>query len=575
MVMTEDTLKRVKLGISEKTSLVSSIVVLVLLAIVCIILLNFEANLANSIIDEYIEKVEAAIDKQGNTQKKRLGETSKNNAEITGGIASTFLYNVDSDGLRVALKNYLKFEEIKAIEVVDSGNEPFAAIWKSPEWLSGEVIPKDLKLNKALSASADSLYGMETVGKVTIYYTDTFLTAQLLQVKEQTQSDISKFQETITGRINNAFVVQIFAAIFIVLALVATIIFSLKLIAIKPLNRIIDGLKDIAKGEGDLTRRLDVKRMDEVGELATWFNMFIEDLQKMILDISQTAQNLGKSSDDLSDLSNLMSGTADTMSGKSHTVTASVEEMSSNMVSVASAMEEASTNIGIVASSGDELTSTINEIAENTEKARGVTGFAVTQAKEASEQINKLGQAAKEIGDVSETITEISDQTNLLALNATIEAARAGEAGKGFAVVANEIKELAKQTVEATEQIKARISDIQSSTGGTVTAIEQISKVINEVNDVVNTIATAVEEQSVTTREISGNVSQISQGIQEVNENVSQSSTVSGEIAEDVSDVNQASNDMTNSSSQVNMSAGQLQGLADQLKGMVGKFVVQ
>ena len=123
-----------------------------------------------------------------------------------------------------------------------------------------------------------------------------------------------------------------------------------------------------------------------------------------------------------------------------------------------------------------------------------------------------MGRAAREIGNVVETITEISSQVDLLALNATIEAARAGDAGKGFAVVAGEIKELARQTAEASGEIKKRVEGIQTNTAGTVNEINDVSEVVNEINAIVATIASAVEEQSATTREIVSNVSQASVG---------------------------------------------------------------
>jgi methyl-accepting chemotaxis protein len=164
--------------------------------------------------------------------------------------------------------------------------------------------------------------------------------------------------------------------------------------------------------------------------------------------------------------------------------------------------------------------------------------------------MDQLGAAANSIGKVIETITDISEQVNLLALNATIEAARAGEAGKGFAVVANEIKELAKQTAAATQDIKEKIEGIQGTTSMTVGQITEITQVINDVNDVVGNIATAVEQQSAATKEIATNVAQASQGIQEVNENVNQSSSVSGEISRDIAGVSVSMNEMSTSSSQ-------------------------
>ncbi len=360
--------------------------------------------------------------------------------------------------------------------------------------------------------------------------------------------------------------------ICILILLPITAIFSNSMV--KPISKVIDRLKDVAEGEGDLTARLEVKSDDEVGELAYWFNTFIEKLNGMIKNIAGNADTLNESSSELSELSEQMSEGAEQMSSKANTVATSGEEMSSNMESMAAAMEEASTNLSVVATSAEQMTSTINEIARNSENARTITGEAVSGAENVSEKVDELGRAAQEIGKVTETITEISEQTNLLALNATIEAARAGEAGKGFAVVANEIKELARQTAEATQEIKERIEGIQNSTSGTISEISRILKIINNVNEIVSTIATAVEEQSVTTKEIANGVIQASRGIQEVNENVAQSSTVSTGIAKEISEVNQTTSEISNSSSQIRLNAKELSKLANELKDLVSRFKV-
>jgi methyl-accepting chemotaxis protein len=378
--------------------------------------------------------------------------------------------------------------------------------------------------------------------------------------------------EEVFAPVKNIGYIILIIGIVIVLALVICMWIVTDMLITRPIAKVAEGLKDIAQGEGDLTVRLAVTSNDEVGELSKWFNVFMEKLLSIIKEIGINADTLTTSSTDLSGLSSNMSDGADNMSSKSNTVATAAEEMSTNISSIAAAMEEASTNMGLVATAAEQMTATINEIARNSESARSITGAAVSRANDATQKIDELGKGAQEIGKVTETITEISEQTNLLALNATIEAARAGEAGKGFAVVANEIKELARQTAEATQDIKDRINKIQSSTSGAVTQVEGISKVINDVNEIVSTIATAVEEQSVTTREIAGNVSQASGGIQEVSENIAQLSTVAGEIARDIADVNQASNDMSNSSSHVDMRSQELSKLAAQLKDMVNRF---
>jgi methyl-accepting chemotaxis protein len=342
----------------------------------------------------------------------------------------------------------------------------------------------------------------------------------------------------------------------------------------RPVQSVVANLTDLAQGEGDLTARLRVDTQDEIGQLSSRFNEFMDKLHAMIKDIIQGIETLSTSSTELSAISQQLSANSEQTSGKSETVATAAEEMSTNMSSVSASMEETSTNTAMVASAAEQMTATIDEIAKNAEKARAVSDQAVQQTGEAGEQMSSLGLAAEAIGKVTETITEISEQTNLLALNATIEAARAGEAGKGFAVVANEIKELAKQTAEATLDIRSQIDGIQGSTANTVSSIKRIADVINQVSEGVGTIATAVEEQSVSTKEIAENISQISGGIGEVNENVAQSSQVVGSITADITEVNQASGEIASSSSQVRLRSEELSTLAEQLNTMVGRFKV-
>ncbi len=386
---------------------------------------------------------------------------------------------------------------------------------------------------------------------------------------------IAKKQQEITSNIWSQ--VRELAGVFILLLFVVIIV-TYVLVSkgiVGPMRKMIVLVRDIAEGEGDLTKRIVNHSGDETEEMAGWFNLFIEKIQTIIKDVAGNAASLEKSSKGLHQISQEMATGARQTSEKANTVAAASEEMSSNMNSVAASMEQASVNVSMVAAATEEMSATINEIAENTEKARSITGAAVTQTKSASEQVEELGRAAREIGKVVEAITDISGQVDLLALNATIEAARAGESGKGFAVVANEIKELARQTADATGEIKKRVESIQSTTDGTVREINSVSDVVHAIDTIVSTIATAVEEQSVTTKEIVSNVSQASVGLGEVNENIAQSSTVSADIAREISEVMHASNTMSSNCSEVNTSSEQLAELANKLNEMVGKFKIQ
>jgi methyl-accepting chemotaxis protein len=342
-----------------------------------------------------------------------------------------------------------------------------------------------------------------------------------------------------------------------------------------PLGAVVAHLSEIA--QGNLSKDADAefrRREDEIGALARGMQATIASLRRMIQEISGGIQVLSSSSTELMTSSGEMTSGSHQASGRAHSVSAAAEEMSANITSVASGMEQTSTNLASVASATEQTTSTIGEIAGNSEKARRITEEATRQAARIGDQMNQLGAAAQLIGKVTETITEISSQTNLLALNATIEAARAGSAGKGFAVVANEIKELAKQTAAATEDIKSRIAGVQSSASGGIAEIGKVSQIIHDVSDIVSSIAAAIEEQSTVTKDIARNIAEASTGVRDANQRVAESSVATAEIAREIVGVDQAAGQMADGSEHVKSSAAELSRVAEQLHTTMQRFRV-
>ena len=343
----------------------------------------------------------------------------------------------------------------------------------------------------------------------------------------------------------------------------------------KPLDAAVKHLESVASGDMLTDMPADyLGREDEIGLLAQSMQTMSGSLRNMIGKVNEGIGVLTSSSGQLSANSSKMSDGSLEASGKAHAVAAAAEQMTANVVSVAAGMEQTTTNLTSVASATEQMTATIGEIAGNSEKARRITEQATRQAATISEQMIQLGAAAQFIGKVTETITEISSQTNLLALNATIEAARAGSAGKGFAVVANEIKELAKQTAGATEDIKGKIAGVQSSTASGIAEIDKVTVIIHEVSDIVSSIAAAIEEQSTVTKDIARNIAEASTGVGDANKRVAETSQATAEIAREIAGVDQAAAHMAEGSEQVRSSATELSKVAEQLQTAVSKFRV-
>ena len=357
----------------------------------------------------------------------------------------------------------------------------------------------------------------------------------------------------------------------ILLVIILNIVLS---VVLKSVRKTAEALNDIAQGEGDLTKRLEVISEDEIGDLAKAFNLFLDKLHTVIKEVIGHSSRVSDASTHMLDISTTVSGATESTSLMTNNIAVSAEDVNTGVSSVAAAMEEASANITMIAGSVEEMSATVNEISARTAEASSISQNAVSMSQTTSAQIQALGESAQDIGRVTESITEISEQTNLLALNATIEAARAGEAGKGFAVVASEIKELANQTAHATNEIKDKISGIQGATGSSIENIEKINHIINEINDLITTIAAAIEEQTVTSQEISNNISQLSEGVAETNENLSGSSAAVADISKETESVNQSVSELARSGVKLSENAGQLAGLSDELKALMGAFKV-
>jgi methyl-accepting chemotaxis protein len=301
----------------------------------------------------------------------------------------------------------------------------------------------------------------------------------------------------------------------------------------------------MAANEGDLTQQVTVHGTDALGLLGEGLARFFGDLRSSIARIGETAAVLITASEGM------------TAVGQQLILTATETAAQAN--AVCAAAKQVSTNVQTVAGGTEEMSASIREISRNAKEAARVAALAVRTAESTNVKVAKLGESSAEIGKVIKVITSVAQQTNLLALNATIEAARAGQAGKGFAVVANEVKELAKQTAKATEEISQKIEAIQADTLGAVNAIDEIGHIINQINAISNTIAGSVEEQTATTHESSRNISEAAQGSSAITE------TITG-VARDARETTLAADESQGASRELTRMAKELQQLVAHFK---------
>ena len=404
--------------------------------------------------------------------------------------------------------------------------------------------------------------------------------AQVDSVGEQMLKDLGQIEESASKAMNAANtnvhnsidmekeVLLIGLVVGFVLATILGI--TITRLITKPLKQGVVFAQTIAGG--DLTQQLEVKSKDELGELVEALNAMSKNLCVAMGDVVRNTSTLAATSEEMSSNSNEMNISAEQMDQESGNAAVAIGQLSSNLSNVSAGTEETSTNINTVASSIEEMSSSLADVAKRCSDGSEMSLEANNKARLAGETMGSLNLSVEDIGKVIETIRSIADQTNLLALNATIEAASAGDAGKGFAVVANEVKELAKQTAQATEEIGLLITNMVDRAGEAMQATHEITNAIDSLSGTVHAIASVVEEQSLTTNEIASNINGISQAATEVSKNIQEASLGSEDVSKSIQNVSAAAKTVKTGADQANAGSNELAKMGARLQQMTEQF---
>ncbi len=440
------------------------------------ILIRYEIRMVDTFTTEILRGYHELINDREMAEKDSLKKRVDFSTQILNGIGAAYLYNLDQEGLKQSLRPFMNYEQVVAIQALDELGKPFAAAWRNPEVKIGNVLPKDLDLDKALSSRMECLRDHKKIGVFQIFYSDTVLKRKIQGLKKEASLDANEFEASTRSQLESAIFSQSIGVFLILFVLVISLVFFLRALVLKPLKSVSEVAHQLS--DFNLAVSIDTHRTDEVGVLLKAINEMASSFRMVLGQVQRSGIQVTSSSTELAATAREQEATMATQLESTNKVVTSVEvisEVANELVETMDQVAAMSQETAGFASKGQSDLGRMEAAMHNMESA----------SKSISGRLETINEKAENITTVVVTITKVADQTNLLSLNAAIEAEKAGEYGRGFNVVAREIRRLADQTAVATLDIEQMVQEMQTAVSAGVMEMDKfIGEVKRSVEDV-------------------------------------------------------------------------------------------